>query len=78
MVSISDVAKNAEFTRFQTQMWLETQNLTGSELRWSDVAKNRIKQVPKSDVAKNTEFIRFRTQVWLKTQNLTGFELRCG
>ena len=29
----SDVAKNAEFNRFRTQMWLKTQNLTGSELR---------------------------------------------
>ena len=29
----SDVAKNTEFNRFRTQMWLKTQNLTGSELR---------------------------------------------
>ena len=34
----SDVAKNTEFKRFRTQIWLKTQNLTGSEPN-SDMAK---------------------------------------
>ena len=55
------MAKNTEFNRFQTQMWLKTQSLTGSEFRCGHY---------------NTEFYRFRTQMWPKIQNLTGSELK--
>ena len=80
------MAKNTEFNRFRTEIWLITHNLAGSELRMKLKEHNggltttfnciENSRIPNSDVAKNTEFNRFRTQMWLKTHNLTGSELR--